>query len=290
MAPLNKDDACACMLPAVLLSEARLTAQVLWCCQGHLVPGVQGPALCQCSVLHCSVPPAAAAAPGLPLLRSLLLLRAAAPAPLSCTRLHLLALCLPAFRHLPAYLEGGLGLPPPHLVLQCWMDWATREALHHLFAFSLFLLSYLSYLLTYLTFLPGFSAQCRVGWATREAELNGPVGADLHGYSYRSKEGSKVRHLAKQTGWWLVVGRGAVSERAPTATVAKQVRLAGNCWRGAAVELLHAVYSCRCKGGSKLRLPGGASSALHFSWCRDDVGRFGCDLRGYSYSKEGSEL
>lgn len=31
-----------------------------------------------------------------------------------------------------------------------------------------------------------------MGWATRQAELNAPVGADEHGFSYRSIEGSKV--------------------------------------------------------------------------------------------------
>lgn len=34
---------------------------------------------------------------------------------------------------------------------------------------------------------------CRLGWATRQAEINAPVGADKHGYSYRSAQGSKVR-------------------------------------------------------------------------------------------------
>lgn len=37
---------------------------------------------------------------------------------------------------------------------------------------------------------------CRVGWATRQAELNAPVGADQHGYSYRSQGGSKVSSAA----------------------------------------------------------------------------------------------
>lgn len=36
------------------------------------------------------------------------------------------------------------------------------------------------------------SGAARVGWATRQAEVNGPVGADKYGFSYRSIEGSKV--------------------------------------------------------------------------------------------------
>ena len=38
----------------------------------------------------------------------------------------------------------------------------------------------------------GPTGACRLGWATRKGELQAPVGADPHSYSYRSKEGSKV--------------------------------------------------------------------------------------------------
>lgn len=39
----------------------------------------------------------------------------------------------------------------------------------------------------------GPSGAARVGWSTRQGELNAPVGADDKGFSYRSLQGSKVR-------------------------------------------------------------------------------------------------
>lgn len=38
----------------------------------------------------------------------------------------------------------------------------------------------------------GSTGHARVGWATRKAELQAPVGYDQHGYSYRDLEGTKV--------------------------------------------------------------------------------------------------
>lgn len=46
----------------------------------------------------------------------------------------------------------------------------------------------------------GASGAARVGWATRHAELQAPVGHDAYGYSYRSKEGSKVRCACRAGG------------------------------------------------------------------------------------------
>lgn len=46
---------------------------------------------------------------------------------------------------------------------------------------------------------PLLPAACRLGWATRQAELNAPVGADEHGFGYRSKEGSKVNGRGQRT-------------------------------------------------------------------------------------------
>ena len=38
----------------------------------------------------------------------------------------------------------------------------------------------------------GVSGHARLGWCTRKAELQAPVGFDQHGYCYRDLEGSKV--------------------------------------------------------------------------------------------------
>lgn len=38
----------------------------------------------------------------------------------------------------------------------------------------------------------GDTGHCRLGWATKGAELQAPVGADAHGFAYRDLEGSKV--------------------------------------------------------------------------------------------------
>lgn len=38
----------------------------------------------------------------------------------------------------------------------------------------------------------GKSGHVRLGWCTRKAELQAPVGFDEHGFSYRDLEGSKV--------------------------------------------------------------------------------------------------
>ncbi len=39
----------------------------------------------------------------------------------------------------------------------------------------------------------GATGACRLGWATNQADLQGPVGGDEHGFAYRSVGGSKVR-------------------------------------------------------------------------------------------------
>lgn len=38
----------------------------------------------------------------------------------------------------------------------------------------------------------GRTGHCRLGWCTRKAELQAPVGFDAFGFSYRDMEGSKV--------------------------------------------------------------------------------------------------
>lgn len=38
----------------------------------------------------------------------------------------------------------------------------------------------------------GEDGHCRLGWATRKAEIQAPVGCDMHGFSYRDLEGTKV--------------------------------------------------------------------------------------------------
>ncbi|KAL4424339.1 hypothetical protein ABPG75_001640 [Micractinium tetrahymenae] len=55
----------------------------------------------------------------------------------------------------------------------------------------------------------GKTGAARVGWATRQAELNAPVGSDEHGLSYRSTEGSKV-HKAWRDSYGQPYGEGDV--------------------------------------------------------------------------------
>ena len=41
----------------------------------------------------------------------------------------------------------------------------------------------------------GATGHVRLGWCTKKAELQAPVGFDTHGFAYRDLEGSKVRHV-----------------------------------------------------------------------------------------------
>jgi Set1/Ash2 histone methyltransferase complex subunit ASH2 len=44
----------------------------------------------------------------------------------------------------------------------------------------------------------GATGHARVGWSSKKAELQAPVGYDEHGFAYRDLEGSKVRHGARE--------------------------------------------------------------------------------------------
>lgn len=44
----------------------------------------------------------------------------------------------------------------------------------------------------------GVTGHARVGWATKKAEINAPVGFDAFGYSYRDLEGSKVHRAMRE--------------------------------------------------------------------------------------------
>jgi Set1/Ash2 histone methyltransferase complex subunit ASH2 len=51
----------------------------------------------------------------------------------------------------------------------------------------------------------GKTGACRLGWATRQSELQAPVGVDENSFAYRSREGCKVC-LA-----WRILDRKSVS-------------------------------------------------------------------------------
>mmetsp|Transcript_34775 Transcript_34775/g.88072 ORF Transcript_34775/g.88072 Transcript_34775/m.88072 type:complete len:333 (-) Transcript_34775:313-1311(-) len=55
----------------------------------------------------------------------------------------------------------------------------------------------------------GESGHVRLGWCTRKAELQAPVGFDVHGYCYRDLEGSKV-HAGKREPYGQQYGEGDV--------------------------------------------------------------------------------
>lgn len=44
----------------------------------------------------------------------------------------------------------------------------------------------------------GHGGHVRIGWATRHMEIQGPIGFDKHGYSYRDIDGSKVHCAYRQ--------------------------------------------------------------------------------------------
>lgn len=44
----------------------------------------------------------------------------------------------------------------------------------------------------------GDSGHCRVGWGTKQAEINAPVGYDQYGFGYRDLEGSKVHKALRE--------------------------------------------------------------------------------------------
>jgi Set1/Ash2 histone methyltransferase complex subunit ASH2 len=44
----------------------------------------------------------------------------------------------------------------------------------------------------------GETGHCRLGWSTKQAEINAPVGYDQHGFGYRDLEGSKVHKASRQ--------------------------------------------------------------------------------------------
>ena len=54
----------------------------------------------------------------------------------------------------------------------------------------------------------GPTGAVRLGWATRRAEVQAPVGTDDQGYAYRSSEGSKVRGVEGGRGAGWAGGRG----------------------------------------------------------------------------------
>lgn len=44
----------------------------------------------------------------------------------------------------------------------------------------------------------GETGHCRLGWSSRQAEINAPVGYDQHGFGYRDLEGSKVHKATRE--------------------------------------------------------------------------------------------
>lgn len=44
----------------------------------------------------------------------------------------------------------------------------------------------------------GKTGHCRVGWATKRAEVQAPVGFDQYGFSYRDVEGSKQHKALRE--------------------------------------------------------------------------------------------
>jgi Set1/Ash2 histone methyltransferase complex subunit ASH2 len=55
----------------------------------------------------------------------------------------------------------------------------------------------------------GETGHCRLGWSTKQAEINAPVGYDQHGFGYRDLEGSKV-HKASREEYGEPFGEGDV--------------------------------------------------------------------------------
>ena len=56
----------------------------------------------------------------------------------------------------------------------------------------------------------------RVGWATRAAELQAPVGYDKHGYAFRDREGCKVHDALREPYLETVEGIATTTEAAAT--------------------------------------------------------------------------